>query len=239
MSYGIYDLVEAGTRKISQLDVVTNNIANASTPGFKAAHLLFPMKNEGPLSPGEQAPSYVPIMAVNYSPGGMQKTGNRMDLAIAGEGFFTVGTKSGTAYTRRGNFTVSKNGEMVTQSGDYVLDTAGRHIVVSGDEVRIDNEGGIKVDGNDVGRLKIVTFKNKNALVSRGDGVLTDPGTAGVKVLDKPEVTPGYLELSNVQVIREMTDMIGIQHAFETYQKAVLTLTDLDRLSTSRVGRLV
>ncbi len=238
MSFGIYDLVDASTRKINQLDAVTNNLANASTPGYKAEHLYFAMKNEGEPLPGGQAPSYLPIMAINYSPGVMQKTGNVMDIAIGGEGFFAIETKNGTAYTRRGNFTVSKNSELVTQSGDYVLDAAGRHIAINGSEVQVDNEGAIKVDGNEAGRLKIVTFMNKNALSSRGDGLLTDPGNAGVKNLDKPVVTSGYLELANVQVIKEMVDMIGIQHAFETYQRAMLTITDFDKLSTSRIGRL-
>jgi len=239
MSYGIYDLVNVSTRKISQLDAVTNNIANASTPGFKAEHLHFVMQDRKEASADGQSTSYVPSMMVDYSPGGMQKTGNVLDLAIRGEGFFTVETKEGVAYTKRGNFTLNKSYELVTQSGDYVLDAGGKHLVVNGDELQVSNEGLITVDGNEAGRLKMVAFDKGQALSSRGDGLYTDPGNAGLKTLDKPEVTSGYLELANVQAIKEMVAMIDIQHSFETYQKAIQTIADLDRLSTGRVGRLV
>lgn len=238
MIYGIYDLVDVSTRKISQLDAVTNNIANASTPGFKAEHLHFAMKDDRGVLADGQTSSYAPIMMVDFSQGGIQKTGNVMDMAIHGKGFFSVETKNGVAYTRRGNFTLDRNNELVTQSGDYVLDTNGKHIVINGDELEVDNQGTIRVDGNETGRLKIVAFDRDRALTSRGDGLYSDPGNAGLKTLDKPEVTPGSLENANVQALREMVDMINIQHSFETYQKAIQTISDLDKLSTGRVGRL-
>ena len=238
MSYSIYDLVDVSTRKISQLDAVTNNIANAGTPGFKAEHLHFAMKDDKGVLADGQTSSYVPIMMVNFSQGGIQKTGNVMDMAIHEEGFFAVETKNGVAYTRRGNFTLNRNNELVTQSGDYILGTGGQHIVINGNDLEVDNQGTIKVDGNEAGRLKVVAFDNIKALLPKGEGLFADPGNAAVKNLDKPAVTSGYLENANVQVLREMVDMINIQHSFETYQKAIQTITDLDRLSTSRVGRL-
>lgn len=238
MSYNIYDLVDASVRTMNQLDTVTNNIANASTPGFKAVHLNFSIQDGKGASADGQTSSYLPIMMVDYSQGGMQKTGNVLDVAIRGEGFFTIETKSGVAYTRRGNFTLNKNNELVTQSGNYVLGAGGNHLAVNGDKVQVGDQGIIQVDGNEAGRLQIVTFDNIKALSSQGDSLFVDPGSAGLKNLDTPEVTSGYLELANVQVIREMVDMIDIQHSFETYQKAIQTMADVDKLSTSRVGRL-
>lgn len=239
MSYGIYDLVQVSTRKISQLDAVTNNIANAGTPGFKAEHLHFAMQDRKEASADGQSTSYVPSLMVDYSPGGMEKTGNVLDLAIRGEGFFAVETKEGVAYTRRGNFTLNKNNELVTQSGDYVLDAGGKHIVVNGDDLQVSEQGQITVDGNAAGRLRMVAFGKGQALLSRGDGLYTDPGNAGLKTLDKPDLASGYLEMANVQAIKEMVAMIDIQHSFETYQKAIQTIADLDRLSVNRVGKLV
>lgn len=239
MSYGIYDLVNVSTRKISQLDTVTNNIANAGTPGFKAEHLHFAMQDRKEASADGQSTSYVPSLMVDYSPGGMEKTGNVLDLAIRGEGFFAVETKEGAAYTRRGNFTLNKNNELVTQSGDYVLDAGGKHIVVNGDDLQVSEQGQIMVDGNTAGRLRMVAFDKGQALLSRGGGLYTDPGSAGLKTLDKPDLASGYLELANVQAIKEMVAMIDIQHSFETYQKAIQTIADLDRLSVNRVGKLV
>ena len=239
MSYGIYDLVNASTRRISQLDAVTNNLANAGTPGFKAEHLHFAMQDRKEASADGQSTSYVPSMMMDYSPGGVQKTGNVLDVAIRGEGFFAVETKEGVAYTRRGNFTLNKNNELVTQSGDYVLNTGGKHLVVNGDELQVSEQGLITADGNEAGRLKIVAFNKGQALLSRGNGLYTDPGNAGLKTLDKPDLMSGSLELANVQAIKEMVAMIDIQHSFETYQKAIQTIADLDRLSTNRVGKLV
>lgn len=236
MEYGIGEVARVCADRISQLDVVTNNLANIGTPGFKFEHLYFAAKNKDAKS-DVSAPLLSPFLSVDYSQGIMQKTDNALDVAIQGEGFFTIQTKDGPAYTRKGNFTVNKNNQLVAQSGDNVLGDAGP-VAINGETVSIDNRGRVTVDGTAAGKLKIVRFDNVKALTRYGNGLLMDPGEGGMKNMEKPEVSSRHLELANVNAIREMAEMINIQRSFESYQKVIQMMTDMDKLSTGRLGRL-
>ena len=111
-------------------------------------------------------------------------------------------------------------------------------IKINGREVTIESNGTVTVDGTETGKLQLVSFDNRPNLVRRGDGLFTDPGSAGKKKVATPDFTPRHLELANVNAIKEMADMIDIQRSFESYLKVMQTIQDLDKLSTSRVGRL-
>jgi len=235
MSYEISDIATAGMRKLSQLDYMANNLANVATPGFKAELLYFSPETT---SSTEHISTYNPSVIVDYAQGAMQKTDNSLDVAIEGNGFFAIKTRDEVAYTRQGNFTINKNNELVTKSGDYVLGETGK-ITIKGDTINIDQRGFIKVDGNQVDKLKIVNFDNLKTLIKKGEGFFVDPGGAGLKKMENPELRAGYLEASNVKVIGEMIEMIDGQRCFEGYQKVIQTSADLDKLSTNRVGRLV
>lgn len=237
MLYDITDVARAGARKLTQLDFVTNNIANASTSGFKAEHLYYAMKGkkvqEGAL------PSLGPTVSkMDLSQGTLKVTGNSFDLAIEGDGYFTIQTNEGTAYTRNGSFVMNKNKELITPSGDYVMGESGK-IVIEGSSVNIDKDGSVYVDENQVAKIKISAFTDPGALIRSTEGHFIDNGRAGMKKADKFSISAGYLEMSNVNAVREMTDMIEIQRAFETYQKVILTLSDMDKISTSRIGKLI
>jgi flagellar basal-body rod protein FlgF len=237
MLYDVSDVARAGARKLAQLDYVTNNIANASTSGFKAEHLYYAMKGrqaqEGALT--DLGPT---VSKMDFSQGTLRVTGNTFDLAIEGDGFFTIQTKQGNTYTRNGSFVLNKNKELVTQSGDYVLGEEGK-IVLNGNTVNIDKDGSIFVDGNPAGKIKIVAFSDPYALVRSTDGRFVDDGKAGLKNAGAYSIAGGYVEMSNVNSVREMTDMMEIQRSFETYQKVILTLQDMDKIATNRIGKLI
>lgn len=237
MSYDVTDVGKLCVRSIAQLDRVANNVANTGTSGFKADHLhYFMSENPGPKS--DRTPSYKPNPAIDFSQGAIQKTGNVTDVAINGEGFFTIMGKDGSSlYTRRGDFSVSQDGRLLTSSGDEVVGDGGP-IVIKNGNARINDKGIIEVNGVEVGRLSVVAFDNPKALLKKGDGLFVDPGTAGMRTLDNPVVHSGHLEVSNVQAIKEMVDMVDLQRSFETYQKVIWTMTDMDKLSTSRVGKV-
>jgi len=237
MGYGIGEVAKASEGRIYQLDVVSNNLANTGTPGFKADRYQ-PGIAVGDTNAKEASTSRQPFTMVDYGQGLMQKTDNVLDVAIQGEGYFTVQTGDGLAYTRKGNFTINKNSQLVTQSGESVMGNNGP-ITVTGGDVDIDNVGNVSVNGVAGGKLKIVRFENPLALTRTKEGMFTDPGSAGMKQMENPEIKPHQLEMSNVNVIREMVDMIDIQRSFETYQKVIQTIADLDRLATGRVGKLV
>ncbi len=236
VAMGIQEMVNVCNRTMSRLDSVTNNIANIQTSGYKAEHLYY--VNKGSASAGAQEPQFDPVLVVDYSQGALQVTGNPLDLAIEGDGFFVIQTKDGESYTRKGNFTINKQNEIVTQAGDYLLGESGK-ISLNGQDVTLSSTGEVLVDGNRAGKLRIVTFDSPQALVRNGGGLFSDPGGAGVKPLGTPDIKSGHLEISNVKVIKDMVEMINIQRSVELYQKSIQTISDQDKVATSRVGKLV
>jgi flagellar basal-body rod protein FlgF len=237
MLYDVNDVGIAGARKLTQLDFVANNVANASTPGFKSEHLYYAMKGKA-----AQENSRVDLgptsTTIDYAQGTLNKTGNKFDLSIQGDGFFTIQTKNGIAYTRNGNFLLNKNNELITSAGDYVLGESGK-IVISGESVQIDGDGSVQVDGSAVGKLRITAFSNPGDISRAAEGQYVDSGKASPKKTDNYTIASGYLEMSNVNAVKEMVDMMDIQRTFETYQKIILTMSDLDKISTNRIGKLV
>ena len=237
MRYDVNDVAIAGARKLTQLDFVANNVANANTSGFKSEHLYYAMKGRAAQenSRTDLGPTATKI---DFAQGTLNRTGNKFDLAIESDGFFTLQTKKGIAYTRNGSFILNKNNELVTPAGDYVMGESGK-ITISGESVGIDGDGSIQVDGSVAGKLKITNFSNPEDISRAAAGQYVDSGRAGAKNADNYKIASGYLEMSNVNAVKEMVDMIDIQRTFETYQKIILTMTELDKISTNRIGKLI
>lgn len=235
MAGDIKDIASAAERLVAKLENVTYNLANASTIGFKEEYLRSISENdllnqqEKQVSNGNHN--------INMSQGMIQQTGNALDVALDGEGFFTIQTKDGELYTRKGNFHLNKNGEIVTSAGEPVLGDRGP-IVAKGKDIKIDQQGLITIDGGQVGKLKIVTFDQPKMLERAGNGVFSAPAAAGVRVKQDPQLISNSVELSNVNAVQQMVSMIEIQRTMETYQKLIQTITDQDKISTTRVGRL-
>jgi len=222
-------------RQFQALDSAVNNVANADTPGFKAVMLTFlpdrasPWKGKVPTSPRE---------TTNFTQGNTISTGNPLDMAIVGEGFFTVETPQGLAYTRDGRFSLNSRGEMVNMNGHLVTGDKGV-IVIDGDHVDVDRTGAIQVDGEVVDTLRIVRFQNPAGLTRMGEGMYLDgEGRAGALEDGESVVKNRALEQSNVSVLEEMVRFIEINRVFESYQKVMHTIQDMNQLSTNRVGRV-
>lgn len=236
MAYDISTVAAAMDQKIMQMEHITNNLANASTPGFKAEHLLILNTLQEESKPGDNAASLNSLI-VDFARGLSQRTDNPLDLYLQGDGFFVVQTKEGLAYSRKGDFTVNSLNQLVTQAGDPVVGEGGP-ITLKNGKIHIAENGSVFVDESQVGKLRIVDFANRQNLRNAGGGLYIDNGTAGVRKVDRPDISSGSIELSNVNVINEMAGMIDIHRSFETYQKIIQTLTDQDKLSVSRVGRV-
>ena len=237
MRFDVTDVALAGARKLTQLDFVANNLANASTPGFKSEHLYYAMTGRA-AQEGASVDLGPTSTKLDLSQGTLNITGNTLDLAIEGEGFFTIQTRQGNAYTRNGGFVINQNKELVTPSGDPVLGEAGK-IVIDGEKVHVDTDGTVFVDEAAVGKIRISAFENPHALVRSAEGRFVDHGRAGAKPAEGYRIAGGYLEMSNANSVKEMISMMEIQRAFETYQKVILTISDMDKISTSRIGRLI
>ncbi len=211
-----------------RLDLITNNLANVNTAGFKGsrAYLIYKsQKGEG----------VIPLLIdsyIDFSKGPLIETKNPLDLAIEGEGFFVVMTEEGARYTRAGNFRLDAEKKLVTQDGYPVVGQNG-HIYLDGSDIRVESDGSVFVDGRFVDRLRIVDFEKRTNLRHAGRSLFvnSDPSNRE-KIIDKIEVRQGYLEGSNVNLIRELVEMISVLRAYETYSK-------VEQVQSERKSRLL
>jgi len=229
-----------------RMDILSNNLANANVIGFKKDRLSFQqMLDQSTASDSEQvskeessSDSLGVSIVVDMGEGDIQSTGNSLDLAISGEGFFKVNTPDGVRYTRKGNFTIDESGNLVTQDGFTVIGKGG-NINISGKNIVVGDKGEISVDGSQTGQLDLVTFDNMKDLVKLGEGLFKNGSdNPEAEIDDDTKIEQGYIELSNVNMTEEMVSMINCMRAFESYQKAMKILDDLNSKAINQVGSL-
>ncbi len=233
-----------------RLEVLANNIANADTIGFKEDKVVFSLMEAAKRNPADQETGngmiqeispYTPPFGqmTNFSTGSFKHTGNQLDLSIRGRGFFSIQTPDGVQYTRKGNFTIRDDGVLTTQNGHPVLGKGGE-ILIEGGTIGVDAQGNILVDDTEVGTLDIVDFPQKDALRKMG---MTNFAPVDENVQKQaPEnmrVNQGSVEMSNVNAIRAMTDMIETLRVFETYQKVIQSSDDATSKSINEVAKTV
>lgn len=229
-----------------RLDILANNLANINTVGFKQDRLIFEVPAQGGGQKGDANLGNYPISAppsptatrTDFSPGQLRHTRNALDLALVGEGFFCIETPDGKHYTRKGSFALNQDGVLVTKDGYPVLGKKGE-IKISGQDVRVDEGGNISVDGDPVDTISVVSISNIHTLRKVGNSLFVPPGS-GVDE-DKAEdvkVKQGFIETSNVDGVKVMTEMIDVLRGYESYQKIIKFLDDATRKSINEVGRL-
>jgi flagellar basal-body rod protein FlgF len=175
MDSGYYAACTALVARTQALDTIANNLANASTVGYRAAQNIFSsvLADAGSTSgsPVNQAINNFGILSgttLDLSQGAMQKTGNDLDLAVQGSGFFVVQTANGPMYTRNGSFQVSGKGQLVTATGDAVMGDKGVIPMLPG-PISISDDGTISSNGAVAGKLKLVKFPAGTSLTSTGN----------------------------------------------------------------------
>jgi len=219
MYKGIYITLSGAVTKQDQMDIIAQNIANVNTSGYKKERLAFkdfliPADNKPSFMPDERVMSEISSTMIDFSNGAFVKTGNPLDLAISGKGFFAL---EGNKYTRGGNFKINSEGYITTQDDIKVLGRSGP-ILVKGKKIEVSSEGEIFVDGTSQDTLKLIEFPNKERLQRLNGGIFT-ANEEGVEI--KSQVEQGYLEASNVDVVREMVQMIMALRDYEAYQKMI------------------
>lgn len=249
MSGAIYISAAGALNHQKKLEILANNIANVNTTGFKEDRTAFRIydlessatekratlsagKSEGflPLSSGTQ-----PV----FSQGGMRQTGNTLDLAIEGEGFFSIQTPDGIRYTRNGSFNLDKDGVLVTKDGFPVLGEGGEIKISDDDKVfTVDDEGNISADEKQIGRLNIVDFPRPYALAKVGNTLfeINEKNTKEITA-ERFQIKQGCIELSNVDVIKSMTEMIEAFRGYESYQKVIKSIDDVNGKAINEIGR--
>ena len=211
-----------------QMDVVANNIANLTTPGFRAESMVF-IEHLARTVPQERV-SFVQDIATVHDlrPGPMTTTGNSLDLAIRGDGYFAVETPEGERFTRAGHFALDAQGQVVTTAGYPVLSDAGTPIVIpeQSEEIVVADDGTISTDEGLLARLRLVRFENQQALARQENG-LYDAGAQDAEPADDSAVQQGTLESSNVLGVVEMTKMMATVRSYQT--AATLTNEEHER----------
>jgi flagellar basal-body rod protein FlgF len=245
MFQGMINPVRGLLREQMRMDVISSNLANASTHGFKKTRIAFQdlLEAERPDQeiPGGRAATGTSSLVrtmVDFSPGDFKTTGNTLDLALHGEGFFKVMSPDGVQYTRKGNFSLDAQGFMVTQNGNMVLGQGGP-IQVQGKDIQVNGAGEVTADGNIAGTLALASFEDNQVLLPVGRAMFAN-------LSDEPEIPApfattikqGCLELPNVDVAEEMVSMVHCMRAFESYQKAIQILDDINRRAINEASRL-
>lgn len=249
---GVYTALSGALAQSQKLDTIANNLANANTPSFKADQQVF---NEY-LTANEKPPTVIQVPRIAASPesfydvqggdksfvdtagtytkftqGSLKPTGNPLDVAIDGDGFFEVATPDGVKLTRLGAFKIDGNGQLVTQNGHPVLrsggegvDPAARAFTVSGQsQVHITDAGDVFDGEANLGKISLVDVTDRDTLSKVGASLFEFKANAQPEMTNvaNPQMKQGFLEMSNVNVIHEMTDMIQTTRLFESAQKAI------------------
>ncbi len=228
--------------RMKQQEIRANNIANASTPGFKKDSVFLKeldavQRSTMPTRSDWQTPM-IDQVYTDYTQGSFSRTANSLDMAIEGNGFFVLESPEGEMqqYTRNGNFAVSTEGFLVNNEGLRVLGDGGP-IEVGNGTVDISESGEVLVDGSAVGRVQIVDFPDKSALAKVGSsGFMVDESVESEPAAAF-SIRQGYLEQANINVIKEMVGMIIALRHFESGAKALQSQDESLTTLFNQVGR--
>ena len=250
MDSGLYAAYTGLMARTQALDTTANNLANVGTNGFRAQHDYFRRVINANYEPGLRSQVGQSINGfgilggnqLNLGQGHLQNTGNPLDVAIQGDGFFALKTSTGTVYTRNGSFSRSSSGVLQSSQGEPVLDVNQRAITVPTGMVHISSDGNISVStisGNAiVGKLGIFTFKDSNDLSAEGVDRLS--AKSGAKpILANATILQGSIESSNEDAISGSMQLVLVQRQAEMMQKALSVFNnDLDKIAADELSRI-
>ncbi len=218
----------------NRLDVIAGNIANVDTTAYKAEELRFETVWER--SGGQRLAFVQDVGRVrDLRDGALQATGNPLDFAISGPGYFTVQTKDGPAYTRAGRFALSPDGELVNASGLPLLDENGTPVTIPAGSGEISLAGDGTISGRDgpIARIQIVDFADPRRLERLGDGLYRTRQPP--QPVENARLEQGVIEESNVEPVLEITRMMETVRAFEATQRMLDIHHELERRTVQGV----
>ena len=227
--------------RMESLDLMANNAANSSTSGYKSDREFYSLY----VSPEAQeagSSTTMPLIESRWTDlaqGTLRPTGNALDLAISGKGFFTVDGPTGTLYTRNGNFRLDTTGKLVTADGYAVRGAAGAVTLQASLPIDISSDGSILQGGQTVGQLSVADFPGAAGLLKQGsnyfravDSKLTPAAATGASV------EQGQLEDSNAGSAQAAISVVGIMRQFEMLQKAAQIGNDMGKQAIEQVARV-
>lgn len=245
MDSGYYAAMSGLVARTQALDTAASNLANAQTPGYRAEREFFRSALLGTDAINSQLGRTVNNFGLlggdqlNMAQGPLQVTGNPLDLAIEGQGFFLVQTQNGPRYTRDGGFHRAQNGQLVTEKGDAVLSSTGQTISIPPGDVSVGGDGAISVAGGVVGTVGVFSFPKGTQLTPEGANRYVAPKGVQATPSKDAAVHQGAIESANQDVIQGSLDLIVMQRQAEMMQKAVtLFHTDFNKFATEDLPKI-
>jgi flagellar basal-body rod protein FlgF len=236
-------LAASGMRsRMESLDLLANNVANASTGGYKADREFYSLY-VAPESSDNDPLSTMPVIEkpwTDFSQGIVQQTSNPLDVALSGKGFFAAQSPRGVLYTRNGNFQLAADGKLVTADGYLVRGTGGAPLTLKGSRpVEISSDGSITQDGTVIGKLEVVDFTSGAALAKQGNNYfrISDPALQPVPAAGAA-VQQGRLEASNSGTAESAVRLVSILRQFEMLQKAMALGNDMSKQAIEQVAKI-
>lgn len=244
MDSGYYAAFTGLVAKTEALDVAASNLANASTTGFKAQKEFYRSvmaslrgSRLGPLNRAVNNYGVLGGASIDLSAGTPERTGNDLDMALEGSGFFLVQTSSGVKYTRNGSFRIGASGRLETAAGDAVLGEQGPIELPSG-PVSISPDGTLSQKGAVVARLKLVDFPPGTSLQAEGNSLYAAPAGSARPAPD-PRVRQGMLEASNLNPVVGAVSLVALQRHTEMLQRALSIFnSDFNRTAAEELPRV-
>jgi len=262
MIRGLYTSAAGMDVQQAKMESIANNLANASTPGYKKEDIKaiksfpdilliqqgglqrkagWPLPSSPPVIGTTQMGALVAGTTVDYSEGAVQETGKATDIFLKGPGFFAVNVPvqedpARIGYTRNGAFNLDAEGYLVVNGGYRVLGEAGPVRVDSAD-FKVASDGTIAAGDVEIGRLRLVEFNDLNGLQKESDGIFVDAQGTG-QPAGATTVQQGFLEKSNVNVVQEMTDLVALLRTYETNQRLIQSQDELLAKAVNQVGSL-
>ena len=250
MNRGIYTAAGGMITETYRTDTIANNLANSNTAGYKKdinISVDFHKMLIERINDGQYPHPQVGILGtgavswenyVVHQNGSIQDTGDPLNVAISGSGYFSVDTPGGVRYTRNGSFTLSDDGTLVTQDGYAVLGVGGARITAIDNQPITIGDTGIVYNGQQqIGQLDIIDVADKRAMTKEA-GVFFRLENNAAQLPFTGKVSSGMLEMSNVNIIEEMVNLIGSYRAYEINAKAVQTHDQLNEKAVNDVGKM-
>jgi flagellar basal-body rod protein FlgF len=250
MADGIYTALTGSLAQQHQLDTIANNVANASTAGFRGDRAVFgelvagAQRSQQRIDPRQPAPANsdkfvkVEMNQLDMQAGVLRKTGNALDCALSGDGFFVVRTPQGDRLTRSGNFMLKESGELSTHDGNPVVGESNLPIMIPRNtkNIEIRPDGTIRADDTDVAKLSLRTVKDSNALLR--EGTTTYAVREGTEIIGATNlsVEQGHLEASNVNPVNGLNELITVNRTFDALQRVIQSFQEIDQRTARDVG---
>jgi flagellar basal-body rod protein FlgF len=245
MDSGYYAAMTGLVARFQALDTAAANLANAETPGYRAEREYFRSVLLGPDALDSQLGRTVNNFGllggdqVSLGQGTLQQTGNPLDLAIEGQGFFQIQTANGLRYTRDGSFRRARDGQLVTEAGEPVLSTTGQPIALPPGEINVGGDGTVSVAGGAVATIGVFAFPAGTQLTPEGANRYIAPQTPPPVVAQNAAIHQGALENANEDVVQGTLDLVVMQRQAEMMQRALTVFhTEFNKFAAEDLPKL-